>query len=53
MTTKQTDNKIEKNTISVDGGYSIKSGIMDYKAVWTDTEELYFIKEFINKTSFS
>ena len=37
---------IEKNTLSVDAGYSSKTGIMDYRAIWTDTGETYFEKEF-------
>jgi ribonuclease HI len=40
------NNEIEKNTLTVDGGYSSKTGIMDYRAVWLDTEEVYFEKEF-------
>ena len=38
--------EIEQNTLSVDAGYSSKTGVMDYKAVWTDTDELYFEEKF-------
>jgi len=39
-------NEIQKNTLSVDAGYSSKTGIMDYRGVWTETGELYFEKSF-------
>lgn len=37
---------IENNSLSVDAGYSSKTGIMDYRAVWTDTGIVYFEKSF-------
>jgi len=37
---------IEKNTLSVDAAYSSKSGIMEYRGIWTDTGEEYFHKSF-------
>lgn len=36
---------IEKS-LSVDAGYSSKTGIMDYRAVWTDNGAPYFEKSF-------
>ncbi len=33
-------------TLSVDAGYSSKTGIMDYRGVWTNTGEVYFEKSF-------
>lgn len=39
-------NNSEKYTLSVDAGYSSKTGIMDYRGVWTETGELYFEKSF-------
>jgi ribonuclease HI len=37
---------LERKTLSVDAGYSSKSGVMDYRGVWTDTGEVYFEKSF-------
>lgn len=39
-------NNSKKYTLSVDAGYSSKTGIMDYRGVWTETGELYFEKSF-------
>jgi ribonuclease HI len=38
--------EILKESLSVDAGYSSKTGIMDYRGVWTDSGEVYFEKEF-------
>lgn len=40
------NDKIKKNTLSVDAAYSSKTGIMEYRGVWTDTGEIYFEKSF-------
>lgn len=40
------NDKIKKNTLSVDAAYSSKTGIMEYRGVWTDTGEVYFEKSF-------
>ena len=37
---------IKKDTISVDASYSSKTGVMEYRGVWTDTGEVYFHKIF-------
>jgi len=36
----------EKNTLSVDAAYSSKTGIMEYRGVWTDSGEIYFHEIF-------
>jgi ribonuclease HI len=38
--------EIKKNTLSVDAGYSSKTGVMDYRGVWTDTGEVWFEKVY-------
>jgi ribonuclease HI len=43
---KMQDIEIVNNSLSVDAGYSSKTGIMDYRGIWTDTGELYFEKKF-------
>jgi ribonuclease HI len=40
------EKKENKETLSVDAGYSSKTGIMDYRGVWTNTGEVYFEKSF-------
>ena len=42
---------IKENTLSVDAGYSSKTGIMDYRGVWTDTGIVYFYKKFYSGTN--
>jgi ribonuclease HI len=42
---------IKENTLSVDAGYSSKTGIMDYRGVWTDSEKVYFYKKFYSGTN--
>jgi ribonuclease HI len=39
-------NQIEKNTLSVDASYSSKTGVMEYRGLWTDTGEMCFEKSF-------
>jgi len=36
----------DKDTLSVDAGYSSKTGIMDYRGVWTSNGDVYFEKSF-------
>ncbi len=36
----------EKNTLSVDAAYSSKTGIMEYRGVWTDSGDIYFHEIF-------
>ncbi len=35
-----------KNTLSVDAAYSSKTGIMEYRGVWTDSGSVYFHEIF-------
>lgn len=44
-------NVVTKNTLSVDAGYSSKTGVMDYRGVWTETGEVYFEKSFNTGTN--
>ena len=36
----------KKNTLSVDAAYSSKTGIMEYRGVWTDDGNVYFHETF-------
>ena len=36
----------KKNTLSVDAAYSSKTGIMEYRGVWTDSGNVYFHETF-------
>lgn len=42
---------IKKDTISVDASYSSKTGIMEYRGVWTDTGVIYFHETFMVGTN--
>ena len=37
---------MDLNTLSVDASFSSKTGIMEYRGIWTDTGEEYFSESF-------